>query len=231
MLRLIGTDAFEAIGVCPIECIGVAAPGPRGPVASMVQAAGARRVPGRPWTRRDRRTARAAPARPPASPGASAARHTGRVRSSGAPSPRLARGIVGQDLPPGERGERVGPAHEPDPGDLIDPHVHRPARRVVTEVDVPPPPVGRSSEQRRCRADEVRGPPADAEDEDQQPRPRQLGNQAFQFAGGLADICDRAHLVLLTRVGAVSGWEHGRAASIPGRPQDDQLGRLLLPGL
>jgi hypothetical protein len=36
-------------------------------------------------------------------------------------------------------------------------------------------------------------------------------DQAFQFAGGLADICGLAHLVLLTRVGAVSGWQHGAA--------------------
>ena len=39
----------ESIGVCPIECTGVAArvaaPRPCGPVTSMVQAAGIRRVP------------------------------------------------------------------------------------------------------------------------------------------------------------------------------------------
>src|SRR5208283_282649 len=50
--------------------------------------------------------------------------------------------LHGQDLPPGERGERVEPAHETDSGDLIDPHGHRPARRVVAEFDVPPAPVG-----------------------------------------------------------------------------------------
>jgi hypothetical protein len=49
VLRLISADVFEAIGVCPTECIGVAArvaaPRSCGPVTSMVQAAGASRVP------------------------------------------------------------------------------------------------------------------------------------------------------------------------------------------
>lgn len=49
VLWLISADVFEAIGVCPVEYIGVAArvaaPRPCGPVTSMVQAAGARRVP------------------------------------------------------------------------------------------------------------------------------------------------------------------------------------------
>ena len=49
MLRLISADVFEAIGVCPVEYIGVAArvaaPRPCGPVTSMVQAAGARSLP------------------------------------------------------------------------------------------------------------------------------------------------------------------------------------------
>jgi hypothetical protein len=65
------------------------------------------------------------------------------------------------------RAERVGRTHESDPGDLIDPHVHRPARRFVAELDVPPPPVGRSPKQRRCHALQVRGREAVAEDEDQ----------------------------------------------------------------
>jgi hypothetical protein len=46
VLRLISADVFEAIGVCPVEYIGVAArvaaPHSCGPVTSMVQAAGAR---------------------------------------------------------------------------------------------------------------------------------------------------------------------------------------------
>jgi hypothetical protein len=33
--------------------------------------------------------------------------------------------------------------------------------------------------------------------------------QAFQPAGGFADICGLAHLVLHTRAEAVSGWQHG----------------------
>jgi len=37
--------------------------------------------------------------------------------------------VHAQDLPPGERGERVGPTPEPHAGDLIDSHVHLPARR------------------------------------------------------------------------------------------------------
>jgi hypothetical protein len=45
VLRLISAGAFEMIDVCPIECTGVAAPRPCGPVTSMVQAAGASRVP------------------------------------------------------------------------------------------------------------------------------------------------------------------------------------------
>jgi hypothetical protein len=49
VLRLISADAFETIGVCPIEYIGVAArvaaPRPCGLVTSMVQAAGVKRVP------------------------------------------------------------------------------------------------------------------------------------------------------------------------------------------
>jgi hypothetical protein len=42
---LISADAFETIGVRPVEYTGVAAPRPSGPVTSMVQAAGVRRVP------------------------------------------------------------------------------------------------------------------------------------------------------------------------------------------
>jgi hypothetical protein len=68
------------------------------------------------------------------------------------------------------RAERVGRTHESDPGDLIDPHVHRPAGRVVAEHDVPPAPVGWPAKDRRGRAGQVRGPPADAEDKDQLPR-------------------------------------------------------------
>ena len=48
----------------------------------------------RPWTRRGCRSARATPARPPAFPGASVARHTGHARGSRAPSPRRAPGIA-----------------------------------------------------------------------------------------------------------------------------------------
>ena len=92
----------------------------------------------------------------------------------------------------------VGPAPEPHAGDLIDSHVHGPARRVVAELDVPPAPVGRSAEQVRCHAVEVRDPPADAKDEGQQPGLWQVGDQMFQLAGGLAGICGRAHLALLT---------------------------------
>jgi hypothetical protein len=43
VLQLIGADAFEAIGVCPIECIGVAAPrlcGPVSPLSVVVKVSG-----------------------------------------------------------------------------------------------------------------------------------------------------------------------------------------------
>jgi len=53
--------------------------------------------------------------------------------------------------------------------------------------------------------------PASAEDVDQRPGLRQVGDQALQFAGRLADTCDRAHLAFLTRGGAVSEPEHGTA--------------------
>ena len=44
------------------------------------------------------------------------------------------------------------------------------AGRVVAEDDVPPAPVGWPAKDRRGRAGQVRGPPADAEDKDQLPR-------------------------------------------------------------
>jgi hypothetical protein len=53
---------------------------------------------------------------------------------------------------------------------IIDPHVHRPAGRVVAEYDMPPAPVGWPAKDRLVRAGQVRGPPADAEDKDQLPR-------------------------------------------------------------
>src|ERR1700733_10562569 len=112
-----------------------------------------------------------------------------------------------QDLPPRERRERVERALEADSGDLIDPHVHYPARRAVAEFDVPPPPVGRSAEYRRPTG-EVRRPPADAEDEDEQSRPRQFCDQALKIAGRLTDICDLAHLALLTESATSVLGEH-----------------------
>src|SRR5690349_4408393 len=89
----------------------------------------------------------------------------------------------GQQLPPRERRERVGLTPETDAGDLIDSHVHRPARRVVAELDVPPAPVGRAAEQVRCHAGEVRDPPADAEDKRLQPDP---GRSAIRRSSSLA---------------------------------------------
>jgi hypothetical protein len=65
--------------------------------------------------------------------------------------------------------EWVGRTDEPDPDDLIDPHVHHPFRRVVAEFDLPPPQVGRSLEHRCGRAGQVRPGEAVAEDEDQRP--------------------------------------------------------------
>jgi hypothetical protein len=50
----------------------------------------------------------------------------------------------------------------------------------------------------------VRRPPADAEDEDEQSRLRQLRDQAFQLAGGLAGIRDLVHAALLTGAGVVA---------------------------
>jgi len=107
--------------------------------------------------------------------------------------------------------EWVGRTDEPDPGDLIDPHVHHPFRRVVAEFDLPPPQVGWSLEHRCGRAGQARRGEAVAEDEDQRPGRRQVRDQTFYLAGGLAAICGLAHLVLLPRGGAVSGWQHGTA--------------------
>ena len=144
----------------------------------------------RPSTRRGCRTARAAPARPPASPGASAGRHTARPRSSRAPRPHLAQELHRQGLLPGKGREGVGPCTNRTP-------VISSTRTSIVQlaasspsVDVPPPPVGRSAEHRRRRSGQVRGAPAVAEDEDELPGLRQVCDQAFQLAGGFADICD-----------------------------------------
>jgi hypothetical protein len=74
---------------------------------------------------------------------------------------------------------------------------------------VPPAPVGRTAEH-RCRCPgQVRGPPADAEDEDERSRPRQVRDQAFQLVSG--SLIPAILLIprSLPRVGDVSGWEHG----------------------
>jgi hypothetical protein len=70
---------------------------------------------------------------------------------------------------------------------------------------VPPAPVGRSAEQVRCHAVEVRDAPADAEDKGQQPRPRQVGDQAFQLLAGslVYAVVPISHSS--PRAGAVSG--------------------------
>src|SRR5215469_12008981 len=63
--------------------------------------------------------------------------------------------VHAQALLPWERGEHAGAAREPDAGDLIDSHVHRPARRVIAEYGVPPAPAGWPAEHRCCHAREV----------------------------------------------------------------------------
>ena len=50
----------------------------------------------------------------------------------------------------------------------------------------------------------MRGNEAVAEDEDQRPGLRQLGDQTFQLARGLADTRDLVHAALLTRLGVVA---------------------------
>jgi hypothetical protein len=103
-----------------------------------------------------------------------------------------------QDLLPTEMwAEWVGRTDEPDPGDLIDPHVHHPFRRVVAEFDLPPPQVGRSLEHRCGRAGQVRRGEAVAEDEDQRPGRRQVRDQTFYLAGGLAAICGLSAALLI----------------------------------
>jgi hypothetical protein len=64
---------------------------------------------------------------------------------------------------------------------------------LVAKLDVLPAPIGRPGQNQACRAGQVRRPPADDQDKDQQPRLRQSRDQAFQLAPGLADTCDLAH--------------------------------------
>jgi hypothetical protein len=85
-----------------------------------------------------------------------------------------------QDLLPRPRGEQAWSPREPHAGDLIDPYVYRPARRVVAEFEVPPVLVSWSAEYRCCHVGEVREVTVDAEGEDLLQRgPRQLCDQAF----------------------------------------------------
>ncbi len=170
----------------------------------------------RPSTRRGCRSARAVLARPPASLAHPLTVIQVAHEAVEGRGPARSQELHRQDRLAGKARERVRLSHETDPGDLIDPHGHRPACRVVAELDVPPPPVRRSAEHRYRHSGQVRGASAVAEDEDQQPGPRQVRDQTFQFAGGLADICGVAPLVLLARVGAVSGSQHGARAARAG---------------